>query len=443
MAAFTTNTAFFAALKQFYSDQRVHNLVYANRPLFAMIEKKTDLGGYTKPIPLISGLGGAAGGDFATVQTNQAPLSVQSFMIACSKAYAIATIEGITIAASRGAGARAFLDATRAEIDAKYQTISNYLAQGLYGSGAGSIGQVSGSPVLSTTTNANDTAVFTLDDVSMVTRYERSMVLQFRATEGGTLRADGANAITAVVVAVDRSLGTVKVLQTSTWTAGLGNITSGDFVNVQGNNATSPALAPTSGQVASNIVGLKGWVPDSAPTAGDAFWGVDRSVDPTRLAGWRFDGTSKPIQEALIDALSTMWREGARPDKVFMSPISWAALAKSYEGKTVYVQSSVKVGKSSDGRAIEIGFSGIQVAYAGGVVEVYADPFCPGKRAYVLQMENLALESMGPAPTITKGPDGLEFLRVSNADAFEVRLHAYSQMSCNAPGHCGVVLLRQ
>ena len=42
-------------------------------------------------------------------------------------------------------------------------------------------------------------------------------------------------------------------------------------------------------------------IPSSAPTAGDSFFSVDRSADSTRLAGIRFDGSSLPLEEALID----------------------------------------------------------------------------------------------------------------------------------------------
>ena len=71
------------------------------------------------------------------------------------------------------------------------------------------------------------------------------------------------------------------------------------------------------------------WIPATAPSAGDAFWGVDRSKDVTRMAGVRFDGSSESIEEALIDGAALVAREGGQPDYCFMNFTSYAALEKS------------------------------------------------------------------------------------------------------------------
>jgi hypothetical protein len=44
------------------------------------------------------------------------------------------------------------------------------------------------------------------------------------------------------------------------------------------------------------------------------------------------------------------------------------------------------------------------------------------------------MEGLGEVPQILRYADGLEMLRVSNADAGEVRVGAYFNLACNAPG---------
>ena len=53
------------------------------------------------------------------------------------------------------------------------------------------------------------------------------------------------------------------------------------------------------------LSGLGAWLPSSAPGSTDSFFGVNRSSDATRLGGIRFDGSSLPLEEALIGAAST------------------------------------------------------------------------------------------------------------------------------------------
>ena len=49
-------------------------------------------------------------------------------------------------------------------------------------------------------------------------------------------------------------------------------------------------------------------------------------------------------------------------------------------------------------------------------------------------MNTWAMEGLGEVPQILRYGDGLEMLRVYNADAGEVRVGAYYQIRTNAPG---------
>ena len=247
-------------------------------------------------------------------------------------------------------------------------------------------------------------------------QFEINQVLQANATDGGVPRA-----ALGYVVAVNRSAGTVTVSA-----VGLGGAagtpsgwTTADFLLVQGD-------------VNAKVKGLAAWLPDAAPTTGDNFFGVDRSQDVTRLAGIRYDGSAQSIEESLIDSSSLLAREGGKPDVCITNFASYAALEKSLGSKVQYVDMK--------GPA-DIAFRGIMINGANSMIKVFPDRNCPALKAYLLQMNTWTLNSLGDAPQILRYGDGLEMLRVSNADAGEVRIGYYSQVSTNAPGYNANVTL--
>ena len=391
-------TAMNAALKELYDGQVVENLVYADNPFLAMVPKKTDFGGKYKPIPIITGVSQGRSSTFSNAQGNQSPVQIQSFLLTRASDYSIATIDNQTMLASR-TDKMSFLEGAKLVIDGAFRSITNSAASALFRSGTGSIGRVAGI----------STGVITLTNPADIVQFEVNQVLQANATDGGVPRV-----ALGYVIAVNRSAGTLTVAST-----GLGGSaatpsgwTTSDYLLVQGD-------------VNLKIKGLAAWLPATAPTTGDNFFGVDRSQDVTRLAGLRYDGTAQTIEEALIDASSFLAREGGKPDVCITNFATYAALEKSLGSKVQYVDMK--------GPA-EIAFRGIMVNGANSMIKVFPDRNCPAQTGYLLQMSTWCLNSLGDVPQILRYGDGLEMLRVSNADAGEVRIGYYGQLATNAPG---------
>jgi hypothetical protein len=390
-------TAMNAALKELYDGQVVENLVYADNPFLAMIKKNTDFGGKYKPIPIITGVSQGRSSTFTNAQTNQSAVEIESFLLTRVSDYSIATIDNQTMLASK-TDKMSFLEGSKLVIDGAIRSITNSIASAIFRSGTGSIGQVSGSI---------STGVITLANPADVVQFERNMVLQANATDGGSPRA-----ALGYVIAVNRSGGTVTVSDT-----GLGGAagtpsgwTANDYLLVQGDVNAKPK-------------GLAAWLPFTAPGS-TAFFGVDRSVDTWRLGGGRYDGSSQSIEEAVIDATSLLAREGGKAGTGITNFASYSALEKSLGAKVQYV----------DMAKGEIGFRGIQINGANKQVQVFPDRSCQPQTMYLLQMDTWALEGLGDVPQILRYGDGLEMLRVSNADAGEVRVGAYYNVRTNAPG---------
>jgi hypothetical protein len=250
----------------------------------------------------------------------------------------------------------------------------------------------------------------------------------------GTTATQSTSAALGYVIAVNRTAGTVTVSASQGGSAGTPTnwSTSFPYLAVQGDvNFASGGLAAGASL---KVAGLGAWLPLVAPSSGDSFWGVNRSVDPTRLGGVRFDGSAESIEEALIDAAALCAREGGQPDMCFMSFASYAALEKALGSKVQYVDA-----KHDEA---EIAFQGIRINAPSGQITCIPDRSCPAQTAYLLQLDTWKLRSLGKAPhVLTYGMEGLEGLRVGNADALEIRIGYYANLVCKAPGWNAVVQL--
>ncbi len=397
-------TSMNAALKELYDGQVVENLVYADNPFLAMVPKKTDFGGKYKPVPIITGVSQGRSATFVNAQGNQTPVSVQSFLLTRFSDYSIATIDNQTMLAS-ATDKMTFLEGAKLVIDGAIRSCTNSLASKLFRSGTGSIGTIT----------SITAGVIVLGNPNDVVQFETGMTLQANATDGGTPRAT-----LGYVIAVNRSAGTVTVSDTAVGgTAGSPvGWAPNDYVLVQGDNNLA-------------LSGLIAWLPTTAPGS-TPFYQVDRSVDTTRLGGVRYDGSAQSIEEALIDGSSLLAREGGKPESCITNFASYSALEKALGSKVQYIDLK---GPAS------IAFRGIMINGANTMIKVFPDRNCQANRAYLLQMDTWAFEGLGDAPQILRYGDGLEMLRVYNADAGEVRVGYYGNLRTNAPGwNCNVTL---
>ena len=295
------------------------------------------------------------------------------------------------------------------------------MALDLFKSGTGSRGQIL---TISSPSTAVGATVIQLANIQEVVNFEVGMTLVVSATDGGTPSSD-----TVVLTAVNRSSGVLR--GTASANPLSANWAASGYMSVQGDVASGGSTSTSSYL---KVSGLGAWLPKVAPAPGDSFWNVDRSADPTRLAGVRYNGASQSIEEALIDGSSLVAREGGQPDMCFMSFASYAALEKSLGAKVQYVD--VKHEEA------DIAFAGIRVHAPYGPITVIPDRSCPANTAYLLQMDTWKLRSLGKAPHIlTYGLEGLEGLRVGTADALEIRIGYYANLVCNAPGWNCVITL--
>ncbi len=281
-------------------------------------------------------------------------------------------------------------------------------ASKVFRSGTGTIGQVS-------TATSISTGVITLQSPAQISQFAVGQTLQANATDGGTPRA-----ALGYVIARDISAGTITVASSGQGGAAAtpSGWTTSDYLLVQGDNNAACS-------------GYAAWLPTTAPTSTDNFYGVNRSID-YRLYGIQYSGTGQPIEEALIDHTLLLAREGAMPDYFFTNFGSYAALQKALGTRREYVD--------IEGPA-DIGFRGVNVDTASGPMKCLADRSCQAQTGYVVTLDTWKLISLGPVPEILKYEDRLEMLRVYNADQAECRVGGYYNLTNNAPGWNGAITL--
>lgn len=404
-------TSFASALKQHYTADRVENMVYMDNPLLALIPKMEDFGGKNLPIPLIYGNPQGRSATFGNAQTRGAATNslITDFVLTRVRDYSIATIDNETLEASKG-NANAFMEAATTEIDGAINSLTRSLATAMYRTSAGYIGQVLAEPAETASTFS-----FTLKAIPDITNFEvGQMLVIYSAATGGTQRNSDGSDVNWVIAALNRSTGVITV--TGTYNSS-GTIAADDYIFVEGDRGAK-------------VSGLLDWVPASAPGA-TAFFGVNRSVDVTRLGGVRYDGSAQPIEEALIDAAALTAREGGKIDHCFINYEKFAELEKALGSKVQYVDLKVNA---------EVGFRGMVINGPRGPIKIIPDQNMLNDTAFMLQLNTWKLYSLGKAVRVID-TDGLSSLRQASADGIEVRYGFYGNVGCRAPGYNAYVAL--
>lgn len=402
-SSYSSMTALQAALKEFYTPEKIRNITYQKNPFFAMLSKNEDASGQVFIQPLIYGNPQGTSHTFATAQSNQTASRVTRFVLTWAQDYGLVTVTGLTAMATRD-NAGAFFDAMKNEADGIFRSLKNRIGGDLFRSGTGTIGS---------STAALSTGVITLADPRSVTQFEYGMVLEAANTDGGA--AIGSPNY-GYVVARDVKNGTITVSTASNGGAASPTAWTGTLYY---RKAGDRNLA---------LTGLAGWLPTSV-ASNDSFFGVNRSED-NRLYGLPYDGSGQPVEEALIDAVSQLAQEGSDPEVLVTNFGTWAALEKSVGSKKQYLDFTPEIG---------VKFKGLVVNTPDGEIAVFADRSCQGRAGYILDMSTWMLHSMKGVPHIQTELDGLTHLRASAADASETRIAYYGQLGCSAPGLNGQV----
>jgi len=288
---------------------------------------------------------------------------------------------------------------------------------------AGKVGSVSGSTItLSTPSDA-----FNFDLGMRVEVFSSTTYLM-----DGTVAITTPGVTARYITAVDRKAGTITLNDVT------GPVAAGQYIARAGDRtvSTTDATVFTNSRV---ITGVSQWIAGSAAgavtgaNAGAQFqagiYGVTRTSDKTALAGNSLDCTAAAPDEAIIQLVSDVAAEGGRPDHCFMNPRDFAALNKFLGSRTVYDR-AVSIEDA------DIGFQSIVLMGDTGPVKCVSDINVPQSQIFALQLDTWDLFSLNAAPHILDY-DRNQFLRVSDDDAYQIRIGSYANLRCKAPAFNG------
>lgn len=384
-----------SAMKIIFTPQQLKKILYSESALLALIAKKVFPGGKYLPLPAQIGNPQGRSRTFTTAQANVGASKFIDFQITLVNDYGVVNFSGKDMLLARG-GEASFIDMKVNEIENAIDQVRRNLSISLFGDNSGKIGVVQGV----------NGSVVTLDNLEDIVRFEVGAPVEFLDSTGGS-------SATTTVSKVNRDAGSFTV-------AAAAGIVAGDYIYIQGDKDLA-------------ISGLAAWLPAVAPTTGDSFFSVDRSIDPQRLAGRIINGVGMPIHEAIQEGLRKTARDYGRPDLVILPYSKFTELEK-----VLLPHAQYDIAKSTDA---VLGIKSITLTGPKGPVNVIADTDCPSNRGYVLTLDSWKLYHLMNEPIFVDEEDGLMILRSASADAYEARIKSYCQLACDAPGKNGVILL--
>ncbi len=393
-----------AALKVLYPKGEVPKSVHKMFPLHNRMKKETDFVGELAYIPLQNANPQGSSATFAQAQANVYQGNYVRFSLTRVKHYGIARVDGEAAeAAVKSEGA--LVDLWDNETKGIAVTETMCLATYLYGSGDGTLGATLSGTAGTTVTMATGTNM---------NYFELNMTVGAVSTTGlaSTVRTGGA--AKARITGIDRRNRTLTFA--ANLVASITDVVDGDYL-VRYGDAHSAGTA-------SVLTGIDSYVAGGA-TPGTLF-GLNRNTDPVRLAGQSIDYTGWAMEDAVVDASAQAGFQGiGYPDLLVLNNVDFANMKKSMGAKLVYNRPGSSEGKH--------GFSDIVIEGEAGPIEILADPFCPRNKAWLLKKDAFSLFSLKAAPHIAK-LDDISFLRLSDADTYEVRFAFYGNLKCKNPG---------
>lgn len=430
-----------ATLKELYSDDAwvMKSYILNRNPGLALIPKDESMGamgGKYFPTPALVQSGAGRSAAYGTAQTYATAPVTQEFQVTRVTNYSNFQLTGDFLRASE-TELSSFMPAAEMNLKASFAALGNDMALSLYGDGSGTRGTYG-------LGNGSITAsVITLDSVQQAMNFTIGMALvSFSVSAQTPTQSTGANL--AFVIAVDTSAGTITI-----------STTLGGAASTPANWSTSfPYLAQvgdvnfvTNGLASANMLkwaGFGAWIPKVAPGGADNFFNVNRSTAPTSLAGFRFQGSSESIQDALIDAVNQLASLGTQdsgdPDFIFLNPASYQALVKQLTSQGVYQMVKAKINEE-----VNISFKALVLPTANGEIAILQDRNCPAQTAYIINTSTWKIRSNGKLNQYITWPGFYDQLGVPVAgqDAISVTVGNYSNITCNNPAANGVVLLSQ
>jgi len=182
--------------------------------------------------------------------------------------------------------------------------------------------------------------------------------------------------------------------------------------------------------------GLQVIIPATAPSAsGDYLTGLDRTVYPELLAGFRYTGVSgDTLTEQLIRFLQHGSKFGGKQDAVFMSVDRMTQLLLEQKSMGTYEETQMV------SKEYNINFKGVKLHGPKGPVDAYSSTKCPDTLAWALERESWKLQSV-QEPLIAVATKTGKYIDAEVEDEIVAKWRSQFQIECKWPAHNGCLTI--
>ena len=399
-----------AVLKQFY-DESYYDLAEKDHPLFAMATKGKK-SGYGVKVPVSLNYTAGRGGTFTTAQTDSASGGTNrvAFSVTPNHTYALETVQNEDMRYSDGPGG--VVNVQTDAIEKCMRACSDDVEIAFMGDGYGTLGTI-------TANSGAGPYVLTVGGPASWKFYP-NQVLVSKATAAAASLDTG----TMTVNAVDNIAGTITVTAAGGWTP-----TNTHVLGLHATMAASTSLA--------TWAGLGAWIPQYTTgtriASNDSFYGVNRSVSPTLLAGHAIDGRQLNVIDtvnAIVQSIANV--SGARPDMVLMNPATTGKLLALLQNNKRYENVASDSG--------HVFFKALVFDSVRGPLMVHSTPFQDATRIDVL--DSRTWHAPGPESNfIVPATRSGKPLELTTGDSAESRMIGTGYFYCTAPGFNGCSLI--
>ena len=401
MAGEITVAASIAALKTQYPDGRIPASINSKFRLWNRIAKKELLTGEKYVLPIQNAFPQGSSGTVANAQTAAQQSNYARFEVTRVKHYGVARVAGdvVKVASGSAAASGAMADLWKTEMDGAATTESIALATYLYGTGDGTMGQLSAGATTTSITMAANTNM---------NYFALGMLVSSVSAVGLSPTVRGTQA---------RIVGLDRINRTITLSAGIAGQANTDYLCRFGDTSAGGANA-------SVPVGLGEWLRGGA-TPGTLF-GLNRTTDPVAFAGQAIDYSGQAIEDAVMQASASQSAVGIGDGRTLvLHPIEYSALRRSQAGKVTI---------DGGGGSATAGFAKVTIEGDNGPIEIISDPFCPRFTGYLLDLPTVFFNSGKCGAPHIQDYDGQSVLRLPTEDVYEARWATYGNLCVANPG---------
>lgn len=405
-------------IRDLWPQKSIVELLYDGSPFVGLVKKDTGFGEKIRYVGVGTAAPQGIASGFGNAKQYKSPSKAQEFQVQTTSYYGTFSLEGQLYRRFKYTGNKALIvDPMARESKNLLTQMKNDLSSFIHGNGGGALGRLtSGSTVGSQT--------ITLDKGADLRRIEQGMALWLSSADGtsGSIKS---GFVTVASVGGTASAPTITVDQ-ATWTAGIPTAAASDYIFRAG-----AVGAAAGGDGIMN--GMDAWCPSHSGSPG-TFLGVNRNLNPFKLAGQVLDGTKLSPRQRIMRASKFQADVGGSSGKkvYLMSTTNWENLY--YELSSANMLCMMKAPAAPVG-SLKTGveYEAINVVGAGGAITVVADPWCPDNVERLLNMDHWTLASTGELIHWDDDATPDSPMLEDSADAREIRAVSDHALICDAP----------